>query len=51
MAGDLRDLLGLTAGIAADFYESLPERAAYPAVTAAELRSAFAAYAGQLAAR
>ena len=37
---DLRDLLGLTAELAADFYETLPERPVYPDVTAAELREA-----------
>jgi glutamate/tyrosine decarboxylase-like PLP-dependent enzyme len=38
---ELRELLELTAGIAADFYESLPERAVFPAVDADELRNAF----------
>jgi glutamate/tyrosine decarboxylase-like PLP-dependent enzyme len=40
---DLRELLGLTAGIAADFYDTLPERPVFPAVDADELRAAFAA--------
>jgi glutamate/tyrosine decarboxylase-like PLP-dependent enzyme len=38
---ELRELLELTAGIAADFYESLPERPVFPAVDADELRNAF----------
>src|SRR5689334_20345528 len=39
MANDeLRDLLGLTAELAADFYETLPDRRVYPDVTADELR-------------
>jgi glutamate/tyrosine decarboxylase-like PLP-dependent enzyme len=38
---ELRELLELTAGIAADFYKSLPERAVFPAVDADELRNAF----------
>jgi glutamate/tyrosine decarboxylase-like PLP-dependent enzyme len=37
---ELRDLLGLTAELAADFYETLPDRPVYPAATAEELRSA-----------
>jgi glutamate/tyrosine decarboxylase-like PLP-dependent enzyme len=37
---ELRDLLTLTAGLAADFYETLPERRVFPAVTPAELRAA-----------
>jgi glutamate/tyrosine decarboxylase-like PLP-dependent enzyme len=37
---DLRELLELTAGLAADFYETLPDRPVYPSVTAEELRSA-----------
>ncbi len=39
---ELRDLLELTAGLAADFYDSLPERPVFPAATVAELRAAFA---------
>ena len=35
---DLRELLGLTADLAADFYETLPERPVYPDVSADELR-------------
>jgi glutamate/tyrosine decarboxylase-like PLP-dependent enzyme len=35
---DLRDLLGLTAEIAADFHETLDERPVYPRATLAELR-------------
>jgi glutamate/tyrosine decarboxylase-like PLP-dependent enzyme len=42
MTDELRELLELTAGIAADFYETLPERPVFPAVTADELRAAFA---------
>ena len=38
---DLRELLDLTSGLAADFYASLPERPVFPAATAAELRAAF----------
>jgi glutamate/tyrosine decarboxylase-like PLP-dependent enzyme len=38
---DLRDLLGRTADLAADFYDSLPERRVYPLTTADELRAAF----------
>src|SRR5258706_16424170 len=38
---DLRDLLGHTAGLAADFYESLPDRPDYPRTTVDELRAAF----------
>jgi glutamate/tyrosine decarboxylase-like PLP-dependent enzyme len=37
---DLRDLLGLTAEIAADFHETLDERPVYPRATLAELREA-----------
>jgi glutamate/tyrosine decarboxylase-like PLP-dependent enzyme len=40
---ELRELLDLTTGLAADFYESLPERPVFPRVSAAELREAFAA--------
>lgn len=40
---DLRELLDLTSGLAADFYDTLPERPVFPRVTAAELREAFAA--------
>jgi glutamate/tyrosine decarboxylase-like PLP-dependent enzyme len=36
---ELRDLLGLTADLAADFYETLPDRPVYPAATAEELRA------------
>jgi glutamate/tyrosine decarboxylase-like PLP-dependent enzyme len=39
---ELRDLLELTAGLAADFYDSLPERAVFPPATVEELRAAFA---------
>ncbi len=39
--GDLRDLLGHTADLAADFYESLPDRPVYPHTTVDELRAAF----------
>jgi glutamate/tyrosine decarboxylase-like PLP-dependent enzyme len=38
---DLRDLLGHTADLAADFYDSLPDRRVYPSATADELRAAF----------
>src|SRR5690349_4828580 len=39
MANDeLRDLLELTADLAADFYDTLPERRVYPDVTVDELR-------------
>jgi len=38
---DLRDLLGLTAALAADFYDSLPDRRVFPSATADELRAAF----------
>ena len=31
---DLRELLDLTSGLAADFYESLPERPVFPRATA-----------------
>jgi glutamate/tyrosine decarboxylase-like PLP-dependent enzyme len=37
---DLRELFELTAAIAADFYETLPERPVYPRVTVAELHAA-----------
>jgi glutamate/tyrosine decarboxylase-like PLP-dependent enzyme len=37
---DLRELLQLTAGIAADFYETLPERPVFPRGTHAELHEA-----------
>jgi glutamate/tyrosine decarboxylase-like PLP-dependent enzyme len=40
---ELRELLDLTSGLAADFYESLPERPVFPPATPAELREAFAA--------
>jgi len=36
---ELRDLLALTAGIAGDFYETLPHRPVYPRATAHELRA------------
>jgi glutamate/tyrosine decarboxylase-like PLP-dependent enzyme len=39
---ELRDLLDLTAGLAADFYDSLPERPVFPPATVEELRAAFA---------
>ncbi len=39
---DLRELLDLTAGLAADFYTTLPERPVFPRATADELRAAFA---------
>jgi len=35
---ELRELLGLTAELAADFYETLPDRPVYPRVTGDELR-------------
>jgi glutamate/tyrosine decarboxylase-like PLP-dependent enzyme len=38
---ELRELLEVTAVLAADFYDSLPERAVYPAAGADELRAAF----------
>ena len=38
---DLRELLDLTSGLAADFYETLPERPVFPRATYAELREAF----------
>jgi glutamate/tyrosine decarboxylase-like PLP-dependent enzyme len=38
---DLRDLLDLTSGLAADFYETLPERAVFPRASVTELREAF----------
>jgi glutamate/tyrosine decarboxylase-like PLP-dependent enzyme len=37
---DLRELFELTAGIAADFYETLSERPVYPRATVAELQAA-----------
>src|SRR5581483_10879816 len=37
---DLRALFALTAGVAADFYDTLPERRVFPDVTANELRDA-----------
>jgi glutamate/tyrosine decarboxylase-like PLP-dependent enzyme len=40
---DLRELFELTAAIAADFYETLPERPVYPRATVAELQAALAA--------
>ena len=40
---ELRELLALTSGLAADFYDSLPERPVFPRVSAAELREAFTA--------
>jgi glutamate/tyrosine decarboxylase-like PLP-dependent enzyme len=39
---ELRDLLDLTAGLAADFYDSLPERPVFPPATVEDLRAAFA---------
>src|SRR3954470_10202623 len=39
MTDDLRELFALTAEIAADFYETLPDRPAFPRVTADELRA------------
>ena len=39
---DLRGLLDLTSGLAADFYESLPERPVFPRVSASDLREVFA---------
>jgi hypothetical protein len=38
---ELRELLGMTSGIAADFLESLDERPAWPPATVDELRAAF----------
>ena len=40
---DLRELFELTAAIAADFYETLPERPVYPRATVAELHAALSA--------
>ena len=40
---DLRDLLDLTSGLAAGFYETLPERSVFPRATADELRAALGA--------
>ena len=40
---DLRGLLDLTSGLAADFYDTLPERPVFPRVTPDELREAFTA--------
>ena len=37
---DLRELFELTAAIAADFYETLPDRPVYPRATVAELHAA-----------
>jgi glutamate/tyrosine decarboxylase-like PLP-dependent enzyme len=39
---DLRELLEVTTGIAADFYETLPDRPVFPSATYAELCEAFA---------
>jgi glutamate/tyrosine decarboxylase-like PLP-dependent enzyme len=39
---ELRDLLGRTAGLAADFHETLPERPVFPRASHAELLEAFA---------
>ncbi len=39
---DLRDLLDLTSGLAADYLDTLAERSVFPPVTHAELREAFA---------
>jgi len=40
---DLRELLDLTSGLAAGFYETLPERSVFPRATADELRAALGA--------
>jgi hypothetical protein len=40
---DLRELLELTAAIASDFYETLPDRPVYPRATVAELHAAISA--------
>src|SRR3954465_12531492 len=40
---DLRELFELTASIAADFYETLPDRPVYPRATVAELHAALSA--------
>jgi len=40
---DLRELFELTATIAADFYETLPDRPVYPRATVAELHAALSA--------
>jgi glutamate/tyrosine decarboxylase-like PLP-dependent enzyme len=40
---DLRELFELTAAIAADFYETLPDRPVYPRATVAELHAALSA--------
>ncbi|HST14434.1 MAG TPA: pyridoxal-dependent decarboxylase [Gaiellaceae bacterium] len=40
---DLRELFELTAAIAADFYETLPDRPVYPRATVAELHAAISA--------
>ena len=42
MTDELRRLLDLTAALAADFYDTLPERPVYPRATAGELREALA---------
>jgi glutamate/tyrosine decarboxylase-like PLP-dependent enzyme len=42
MTDELRELLERTAGLAADFYETLPERPVFPTATAGELRQALA---------
>ena len=39
----LRELFELTAAIAADFYETLPDRPVYPRATVAELHAALSA--------
>jgi glutamate/tyrosine decarboxylase-like PLP-dependent enzyme len=38
---ELRDLLGFTAGLAAEFYESLASRPVFPSATVDELRASF----------
>jgi glutamate/tyrosine decarboxylase-like PLP-dependent enzyme len=40
MGDDLRELLDLTAGLAADFYDSLPSRPVFPTAGADDLRAA-----------
>src|SRR3954447_16871093 len=40
---DLRELFELTAALAADFYETLPDRPVYPRATVAELHAALSA--------
>ena len=43
MTDELRQLLDFTATLAADFYDTLPERPVFPRTTARELRETFAA--------